>query len=160
MRSIAGSNKGRRDASAAKRLPAISISQISVFTCPSVITSSDSTNYKGRFDAYQRTYVISIKERTRLEYRYLLYDLLRKLNELRYRSLGTVTKFLTAKIIRALSLTVPPADVQNEIIKQLDSVEDKITIEEKRKSSLETIFTSLLHQLMTGKVRVKNNYKD
>jgi len=113
--------------------------------------------YNGKFDAYQRTYVISITNPSKLDYRYLLYDLSRKLNELRYRSLGTVTKYLTSRIIQLLILTIPPKNTQNEIARFLDSVAEKIEIEEQRKSSLESLFDSLLHNLMTGKIRVGFN---
>ncbi len=68
--------------------------------------------YKGKFDAYQRTYVITVKDTGRLSYRYFLYDLFLKLELLRRQSIGATTKYLTAAIIRNLVLTIPPLSEQ------------------------------------------------
>ena len=38
----------------------------------------------------------------------------------------------------------------------LSSMDNKIEVEEKRKASLQTLLKTMLHQLMTGKVRVKH----
>ena len=62
--------------------------------------------YKGKFNAYQRTYVISIKDNN-LPYRYLQYALELKLQDLKRLSKGTNTKYLTLEILNNIMIQVP-----------------------------------------------------
>jgi type I restriction enzyme, S subunit len=56
--------------------------------------------------------------------------------------------------IKEFFIPVPELGIQSKISKSLDAVDKKIQYETKRKNSLEELFKSLLHHLMTGKVRV------
>ena len=59
--------------------------------------------YKGKFNAYQRTYVLSLKQ----DWSYVLFrvQLEDKLGYLEQQSLGGLTKYLTLKILRAPNKT-------------------------------------------------------
>jgi type I restriction enzyme S subunit len=50
----------------------------------------------------------------------------------------------------------PPISEQQEIARMLSSVDTKIEVEEDRNAALQALFKTMLHQLMTGKVRVKD----
>lgn len=50
----------------------------------------------------------------------------------------------------------PSLDEQKKIAEILISLDNKIKAEENKKSALETLFKTLLHNLMTGKIRVAN----
>jgi type I restriction enzyme S subunit len=52
-------------------------------------------------------------------------------------------------------IPLPPLDEQREIARMLQAVDAKIAAEQARRAALEEVFKTLLHQLMTGKVRVK-----
>src|SRR2546422_11686536 len=54
--------------------------------------------YNGKFNAYQRTYVITAKDNS-ASLRYLLYQLSFRLNYLKEISQGTPTRFLTKDIV-------------------------------------------------------------
>ena len=58
-------------------------------------------------------------------------------------------------LLRESSLPLPPLDEQREIARILQAVDAKIAAEERRRAALEELFKTLLHQLMTGKIRVK-----
>jgi type I restriction enzyme S subunit len=131
------------------------------FDCQAILLAGNNANgiysvkhYKGKFNAYQRTYVISIMEEENLEYEYLKYALETRLNFLQTVSIGTSTKFLTAKIINQLKLPIPSKSTQIEIIKILNTIDVKIQSLENEKLHLENTFESLLENLMTAKVRV------
>ena len=106
--------------------------------------------YKGRFDAYQRTYVITIKDTKRLSYQYFLYDLLFKLELLRRQSIGATTKYLTAPIIKNLGVTLPPSSEQLMISSVLWSCDKKIAALEGEVARLDELFHAILDELMTG----------
>lgn len=68
--------------------------------------------YKGKFNAYQRTYVLGLKKEW--SYQLFRYQLEDKLEYLQHQSLGGLTKYLTLKILGELEFIVPPLDLQNQ----------------------------------------------
>ncbi len=52
-------------------------------------------------------------------------------------------------------IPLPPLPVQQKIAQILKAVDDKIEAEEKKKEALQALFKTMLHHLMTGKIRVK-----
>lgn len=112
--------------------------------------------YKGKFDAYQRTYVFTIKDKKKCTYMYLLYELTRKLETLRISSLGTTTKYITAGIISNLKIALPPLGEQEEIATTLQTIDEKLNFESNRENYLRNLFDAILNNLMAGQVRVKD----
>ncbi|MCL6473389.1 MAG: restriction endonuclease subunit S [Firmicutes bacterium] len=72
------------------------------------------------------------------------------------RGHGVVMKGLNSTIVKSLSVPLPPLPEQQEIARILQAVDKKIEAEENRKRALEVQFKTLLHYLMTGKIRVKD----
>jgi type I restriction enzyme S subunit len=64
---------------------------------------------------------------------------------------------ITVQAIKGAILPLPPLDEQREIARILQAVDAKIAAEQARRAALEELFKSLLHLLMTGKVRVKED---
>jgi len=58
-------------------------------------------------------------------------------------------------ILRGEKLPLPPLPVQQRIAEILQTVDEKIQAEEKKKHALDNLFNSMLHVLMSGKLRVK-----
>jgi type I restriction enzyme S subunit len=56
--------------------------------------------------------------------------------------------------LKAFPCVVPPKDEQKRIVECLSAVDDKIGAEIQRVLALEALFQTLLHNLMTGRVRV------
>jgi type I restriction enzyme S subunit len=56
--------------------------------------------------------------------------------------------------LMAFSIPLPPLPEQRAIARILTAVDAKIAAEEKRKAALQTLFKTMLHQLMTGQIRV------
>lgn len=54
----------------------------------------------------------------------------------------------------AFPCLLPPLPEQHEIVEILDAIDRKIELHKKKKALLEELFTSLLHKLMTGEIRV------
>lgn len=92
--------------------------------------------FKGKFDAYQRTYVIESKDNY---IRFLYYLLTEKLNELRLQSTGSATKFLTIKILNQLPVNLPDYLTQKQIADVLSIYDDLIDNSTRRIKTLEQI---------------------
>ncbi len=56
--------------------------------------------------------------------------------------------------ISVLKIPSPPVEIQREIATQLATVDARLAAEESRRHALASLFTSLLHNLMTGRVRL------
>jgi len=54
-----------------------------------------------------------------------------------------------------LERSFPPLDEQHEIASALSTVDRKIEAEEQRKAAMEALFKTMLHQLMTGQIKVR-----
>ena len=81
--------------------------------------------YEGKFNAYQRTYVINPINND-VDIHYLYYALQLCLQSFKALSQGTSTKFLTAKILNAFSLQIPSKDKQKRIVCIIKALDDKI----------------------------------
>ena len=79
--------------------------------------------YQGRFNAYQRTYVLSLKHNW--SYKLFQYQLEDKLLYLQTKSLGGLTKYLTLKILGELDFIVPPLALQNEFAAFVERVDQQ-----------------------------------
>jgi type I restriction enzyme S subunit len=58
------------------------------------------------------------------------------------------------KALQKFSIPLPPLDEQREIARMLQAVDAKIAAEERRRAALEDLFKTLLHALMSGRMRV------
>ncbi|SDY60423.1 restriction endonuclease subunit S [Lachnobacterium bovis] len=98
--------------------------------------------YKGKFNAYQRTYVLGLKQDW--SYRLFQYQLEDKLVYLQQQSLGGLTKYLTMKILGDLSFIIPPMEKQTEFesfVKQVDK--SKVAVQ-KALDEAQLLFDSLM----------------
>ena len=69
-------------------------------------------------------------------------------------SRGVSQSNINASKLKDLEVPVPPLPEQWEIAAQLAAVDAKLAAEEARRAALAARFQSLLHHLMTGKVRL------
>lgn len=67
---------------------------------------------------------------------------------------GANQKNLSAKIIKSIPMPVPPLSEQMDIACVVDSIDQRQNAEEKRASALRILFSSMLHELITGRIRV------
>jgi type I restriction enzyme S subunit len=68
---------------------------------------------------------------------------------------GVSVPTLNRNCIHSAIVAIPPQPEQVQIARMLSTVDNKIQSEEKHKEALQTLFKTMLHNLMTGKVRVK-----
>lgn len=100
--------------------------------------------YNGKFNAYQRTYVLSLKNRW--SYQLFKYQLENKLMYLQQQSLGGLTKYLTIKILGDLEFIVPPIELQNQFAHFVEQVNKSKLEVQKSLEELETLKKSLMQQ--------------
>jgi type I restriction enzyme S subunit len=70
---------------------------------------------------------------------------------------GAVFQNLQTYAIRDFVIPLPPLDEQREIARMLQAVDAKIAAEQARRAALEELFKSLLHELMSGQIRLSGD---
>lgn len=93
--------------------------------------------YKGKFDAYQRTYVLETLNDDVLSTRYLYYALLPVLGYFQSVSIGASTQYLTKGVLNSFQLPLPPHTAQQKIAAILSAYDDLIENNLKRIRLLE-----------------------
>lgn len=100
--------------------------------------------YKGKFNAYQRTYVLGLKQNW--SYRLFQYQLEDKLEYLQQLSLGGLTKYLTMKILGELSFIIPSMDKQIEFEQFVKQVDKSKAVVQKALDEAQILFDSLMQE--------------
>lgn len=113
-------------------------------------------HFKGKFNAYQRTYVITLKNENSIPYSFLHQALFRNLERLRMLSIGTSTKYLTMGVLQNLQIPKPRYDEAKGIGGTLQMLDKKREQVAKKRVLLSALFRTLLHQLMTAQIRVND----
>ena len=93
-------------------------------------------HYKGKFDAYQRTYIISPKNETAIFTRYLFYFMDSYLETLREQSIGGIIKYIKLGMLTDAKIPLPPLEEQKRIAAILDQADD---IRRKRQHAIDRL---------------------
>jgi type I restriction enzyme, S subunit len=132
------------------------------FDCEAILLAGNNAvgdfnvkHYKGKFNAYQRTYVITIKKQEQLLYRYLYLQVENGLKEFKSKSVGAGTKFLKLDIIKGLKIPLPPLSEQKRIVSIVDEafegIDRAIANTQKNVTNARELFASYLNAIFTQK---------
>lgn len=133
------------------------------FDCEAILLAGNNASgdfnvkhYSGKFNAYQRTYVIVIKCIEDLAYRFLYFQLLRSLKQLKEGAVGAGTKFLKLDMIRNLHISIPSISRQYELLDTLGMLEvDASRLEsiyQQKLTALAELKQSLLQKAFSGEL--------
>jgi len=106
---------------------------------------------KGRFWVNNHAHVLRAIEKYAIN-GFLLYML--NFMDISVFISGTTRGKLTQGVLKNLPIPLPPLSEQREIARMLQAVDAKIAAEERRRAALEELFKTLLHALMSGRMRV------
>ncbi len=99
-----------------------------------------------------------IIDKSKVELDYLAYALLTENIQDKFTSQtrGTTIKGIPRKDLMKIPVHIPSLQEQKLIAYCLSMVDKKIQVEKEKKTQLQSLFNSMLHHLMTGKVRVND----
>lgn len=133
------------------------------FDCECVLLAGNNANaiypikyFNGKFDAYQRTYVITEKNRDELTPSFLFYCLEIKLNQLKNISTGTSTRFLTKGILDNLDLLIPAPELMSQFNLIVLSLLNSQGNLRKRNENIKQQRDMLLPKLISGQIGLKD----
>ncbi|MEA3464575.1 MAG: restriction endonuclease subunit S [Thermodesulfobacteriota bacterium] len=133
------------------------------FDCEAILLAGNNASgdfnvkhYNGKFNAYQRTYVITINDCNKLRYRFLYFQILKSLKELKSSSVGAGTKFLKLSMIKDLQIALPPIEEQQSILEALEGLlsesERLQKIYQQKLSALAELKQSILQKAFAGEL--------
>ena len=107
--------------------------------------------YKGKFNAYQRTYVITLQNESN-SYKYARFVLEHYLAYLKRISKGTNTKYLTMELLNRISVPVPPEPLQRDFSNRVEIVEKLKATHKASLAKMDMLFASLQYRAFHGEL--------
>lgn len=86
--------------------------------------------------------------------KYLYHFLTFSYDRLRSLSHGAQQQNLNAELVAGFEVALPGGDEQREIAAILETIDRKISVHGRKRATLQELFKTLLHQLVTGAIRV------
>ena len=156
---------GKKDANTASvngKYPFFSCSQNALctdsysFDCDAILVAGNGDFnvkwYSGKFDAYQRTYVLIPYNKKLLALLY--YVVKRNLLTITSKARGSVIRFITKGNLTDFEFAIPRDLENNEIVDVFKSINEKIFANIKENSRLSSLRDTLLPRLMSGELEV------
>ena len=109
--------------------------------------------YKGKFNAYQRTYIIESENTDRLNTMYLFYFMNTYMDKLRDLSIGGVIKYIKLGHLTGAEIPVPPMEIQVKIVEVLDEAQKLIDNRKKQIELLDDLIESIFYDMFGDPVK-------
>ena len=114
--------------------------------------------YNGKFDAYQRTYIIESKNKDVLSVPYLYCFLDKYVEELRKQSIGGVIKYIKLGNLTEAQIPMYSIAEQNEVVANLNKVDTLISIRKQQLSNLDKLVKSRFIEMFGTLSNNEHNY--
>lgn len=102
--------------------------------------------YKGKFDAYQRTYIVEKKPEIDYISTYYIYQFFQEyVKVLRARSIGGIIKYIKLGDLTEAMLPVPSLSEQQSIVRELDAISDVIAAKNAQLRELDALAQALFY---------------
>ena len=108
--------------------------------------------YRGKFEAYQRTYVLTPNDEKNLFL--LFYVVENSIKKLAQGASGSTIKFLTKGMIEGISMLFPSAKLLSDFNSACEEAQTQIEVLQKKAKLLCYARERLLPKLMSGEVEV------
>ena len=103
--------------------------------------------YNGKFDAYQRTYIIESKDKNVLSVPYLYCFLDRYVEELRKQAIGGVIKYIKLGNLTEAQIPMRSMNEQNEVVVNINKANELISLRKQQLSKLDELVKSRFIEL-------------
>jgi len=129
-----------------------------VFDCEALILAGnnatgdyDVKHYKGKFNAYQRTYILELKSEAD-EYLFYKHHLEMKLRQLKDGSKGANTRYLTKQFLDTISFIQPHEKLQNQFAAIVEKVKGIKSRYQQSLTDLESLYGALSQKAFKGEL--------
>ena len=105
--------------------------------------------YKGKFNAYQRTYILSNNSNVRMKYLYYFLD--KYIEVLRHQSIGGVIKYIKLNNLSNAQVPMMSIPEQEKIIKNLEKIDYLISKKSQQYTELSNLVKSRFNEMFGSK---------
>ncbi len=104
-------------------------------------------HYKGKFEAYQRTYILDVLKLDVLDSRYLFHFLDKYVEKLREQSIGGIIKYIKLGMLTEAEIPLPPLDEQKRIAAILDQADALRRLRTRALDRLGALGQAIFHEM-------------
>ena len=115
--------------------------------------------YNGKFDAYQRTYIIEDNGKGKLYIPYLYYFMDGYVEELRKQSIGGVIKYIKLGNLTNALIELPDVETQKSIVKVLSKSKDILSFRQQQLQKLDELVKSRFIEMFGDPVSNPHGYE-
>ena len=116
--------------------------------------------YKGKFNAYQRTYIITLKPNTNeISTKYLYCFFSKYIETLRQRSIGGVIKYIKLGNLTNAQIPVPDFSRQLKIVEELDLLSSIIEKKKAQLNELDNLAQCLFYEMFGDPITNENGWE-
>lgn len=115
--------------------------------------------YNGKFDAYQRTYIIENNSSGKLYMPYLYFFMLSYIEELRKQAIGGVIKYIKLGNLTEAQIELPTIEEQKKIVQILESVDSIIKREERQQDCFNDLIKARFVEMFGDPIRNQKNWE-
>ncbi|MGY0633062.1 restriction endonuclease subunit S [Luteimonas sp. A478] len=108
--------------------------------------------YSGKFDAYQRTYIVESTDKSRLTTNYLYHFLDAYVGELRKQSIGGIIKYIKRGNLTEARLPLPPLALQSEFNRRCSVLNSRRAEMVASDAMFSRLFQTLQHRAFSGTI--------
>ena len=107
--------------------------------------------YNGKFDAYQRTYIIESIDKSVLSVPYLYFFLDKYVETLRYEAIGGVIKYIKLGNLTEAQIPLLSLEEQAKVVCEIDKANDLISLRKQQLQKLDELVKARFVELFNGK---------
>lgn len=115
--------------------------------------------YSGKFDAYQRTYIIESMEKTFLDVQYLYFFMDKYLETLRSQSIGGVIKYIKLGNLTEADIFIPSIERQRKIVQILRKSRKLISLRKQQLAKLDELVKARFVEMFGDPVSNPKHWK-
>lgn len=115
--------------------------------------------YSGKFDAYQRTYIVEVKDKEKYKTKYIYLLLESKLDDLRNKSIGGVIKYIKLGDLTSIEVPLISITDQEKIIAQSFKLNETIRLKENQIKLLDDLIKSQFIEMFGDPFINPNKYE-
>lgn len=103
--------------------------------------------YEGKFNAYQRTYIVESDDKNILDVRYVYYFMSKYIDILRNNSIGGVIKYIKLGDLTEVFIPIPKLETQKKIVEVLDKAQGLIDARKEQIRLMDELIQSVFYEM-------------
>ena len=103
--------------------------------------------YKGKFDAYQRTYVIETTPDSGVMTYYMYHFFNKYIETLRQKSIGGIIKYIKLGDLTEATIPIPPISIQESIVRELDAIHGILEKKQEQLRELDNLAQAIFYEM-------------